>query len=61
MSGLPPKSLVRVGAEVADGGDMPHMPSQQAQWWLAFLLFGAIVLAFVIAALAMDPLTASVP
>ncbi len=33
----------------------------RAQWWVAFALFGAIVLLFVIAALAIDPLTASVP
>ena len=32
-----------------------------AQWWLSFALFGAIVLLFVIAAVAMDPLTASIP
>lgn len=32
-----------------------------AQWWLGFALFGAIVLLFVIAAVAMDPLTASIP
>ena len=31
------------------------------QWWLSFALFGVIVLAFVIAALAIDPLSASVP
>jgi hypothetical protein len=30
-------------------------------WWISFALFGAIVLLFVIAALAIDPLTASVP
>ena len=32
-----------------------------AQWWLSFVLFGTIVLLFVIAALAIDPLSASVP
>lgn len=32
-----------------------------AQWWLGFALFGAILLLFVIAAVAMDPLTASIP
>jgi hypothetical protein len=31
------------------------------QWWLSLALFGLIVLAFVIAALAIDPLSASVP
>jgi len=35
--------------------------SGRVQWWLSFALFGAIVLLFVIAALAIDPLTASVP
>lgn len=35
--------------------------SARIQWWLSFALFSAIVLLFVIAALAIDPLTASVP
>ena len=33
----------------------------RTQWWLSLLLFAVIVLAFVIAALAIDPLSASVP
>jgi len=33
----------------------------RVQWWLSFALFGVIVLLFVIAAVVLDPLTASVP
>lgn len=39
----------------------PFRDSARMQWWLSFALFAAIVLLFVIAALAIDPLTASVP
>ena len=40
---------------------MPGLRSARTQWWLSLALFGVIVLAFVIAALAIDPLSASVP
>lgn len=41
--------------------DMPVLRNSSVQWWLSLALFAAIVLALVIAALGMDPLTASVP
>jgi hypothetical protein len=41
--------------------DMPVLHNHRLQWWLSFALFAAIVLALVIAALSIDPLTASVP
>ena len=40
---------------------MPVLPNHRMEWWLSVALFAAIVLALVIAALAIDPLTASVP
>ena len=41
---------------------MPGLRSSgRLQWWLSLVLFATIVLLFVIAALAIDPLTASVP
>ena len=40
---------------------MSDSMTARTQWWLSLALFGVIVLAFVIAALAIDPLSASVP
>jgi hypothetical protein len=40
---------------------MHGLRNARVQWWISFALFCVIVLAFVIAALAIDPLTASVP
>jgi hypothetical protein len=40
---------------------MPEFHSRGTQWWLSFALFAAIVLALVIAALTLDPLSAAVP